>query len=47
MSAILNDRDKALQASAFRSKATSVTITASAATFKTAKNGGVIPSENK
>ena len=41
MSAILNDRDKALQASAFRSKATSVTITASAATFKTAKNGGV------
>lgn len=46
MSAILNDRDKALQASIFRSKATSVTITASAATFKTAKNGGITTPSN-
>lgn len=40
MATLLNDRDKALQAAAYRSKQTSVTINSTAGAFKTAKNGG-------
>ena len=42
MSIILNDRDKALQAAAYRTTNTVVSITASnGAAFKTPKNGGI------
>lgn len=40
MATLLNERDKALQAAAYRNKSTAVTITSSTGSFKTAKNGG-------
>ena len=46
MATLLNERDKALQAATYRNKLTTVTVTSSTGSFKTAKNGGATAPSN-